>query len=59
MRTILDLVIEDGELTAHFEIQGYPISLKGSFEGDTYTGITSFDGGEFPMIATKKQTEEK
>jgi hypothetical protein len=54
-----DLVIEDGKLTANFEIQGYGIDMKGSFEGDTYTGTTGFDGNEYPMKATRKSAEEK
>ncbi len=54
-----DLVIEEGKLTAEFEIQGYGISMNGEFEGDTYTGIVDFDGNEFPMNATKKQAAEQ
>ena len=54
----LDLVIEDGKLSAKFDIQGYIITMKGSFEGDTYTGTTNFDGNEFPMNATRKPAEE-
>ena len=53
-----DLVIEDGNLTAKFDIQGMTINLKGTFEGDKYNGTTDVDGNEFPMNATKKQTEE-
>ena len=53
-----DLVIDDGKLTAKFDIQGYGITMSGSFEGDTYTGITSFDGNDFPMNATRRQAEE-
>ena len=55
---LTDLVIEDGELTAQFDVQGYGISMAGSFEGDSYTGTTSFDGNDFPMNATRKQAEE-
>lgn len=51
---LVDLVIADGALTAHFDIQGYAISMKGKFEGETYTGTTNFDGNEFPMVATRK-----
>jgi len=54
-----DLVIEDGNLSAKFDIQGYILTMKGTFEGDTYTGTTTFDGNEFPMNATRKQAEEK
>ncbi|MDZ7608508.1 MAG: hypothetical protein U5K79_23645 [Cyclobacteriaceae bacterium] len=49
-----ELVIADGKLTAKFDIQGYMMSLKGGFEGDTYTGSVIIDGNEFPMIATRK-----
>ena len=54
-----DLKIEEGNLTAHFDIQGYDISMKGKFEGDTYNGTTNFDGNEFPMNATRKQEISK
>ena len=53
-----DLVINDGKLIAKFDIQGYGITMAGTFEGDTYNGTTNFDGNEFPMIATRKQAEE-
>jgi hypothetical protein len=53
-----DLVIADGKLTAKFDIQGYMLSMKGSFEGDTYTGTVNIDGNEFPMIATRKAAEK-
>jgi len=54
-----DLVIADGKLTAKFDIQGYLMTLKGSFEGDTYTGTVNIDGNEFPMIATRKPAADK
>jgi len=54
-----DLVIADGKLTANFEIMGYQMSMKGGFEGDTYTGTVNIDGNEFPMIATRKPAAEK
>jgi hypothetical protein len=53
-----DLVITDGKLTAKFDIQGYVMSMKGGFEGDTYTGSVIIDGNEFPMIATRKAAEK-
>ncbi len=54
-----DLVIADGKLTAKFDIQGFVMSMKGTFEGDTYTGSVNIDGNEFPMIATRKPAAEK
>ena len=51
------LIIEEGKLTAGFEIQGYELSMEGTFEGDQYNGMTMFDGNEFPMNATKRQQE--
>ena len=53
-----NLIIEEGNLTATFDIQGNEIPMKGKFDGDTYTGSTTWDGTERPMIATKKKTEE-
>lgn len=54
-----DLAIADGKLTAKFDIQGYVMTMKGTFEGDTYTGSVNIDGNEFPMIATRKPAAEK
>lgn len=53
-----DLKIEEGNLTASFEIQGYEIPMEGTFNGDTYTGTTSWDGNDMPMNATKRLATE-
>ncbi len=53
-----NLVIEEGKLTATFDIQGSEIPMKGKFEGDIYTGTTTWEGNEMPVNATKKKTEE-
>jgi hypothetical protein len=53
-----NLIIEEGNLTATFDIQGNEIPMKGKFDGDTYTGSTTWDGNERPMNATRKKTEE-
>jgi hypothetical protein len=53
-----DLVIEEGNLIANFDIQGYGIDMKGTFNGDTFTGTTSIDGNDIPMNATRKPAEE-
>lgn len=53
-----DLKIEEGNLTASFEIQGYEIPMEGTFNGDTYTGTTSWDGNDMPMNATKRLAAE-
>lgn len=52
-----DLVIEDDNLTATFDIQGYVLDMKGTFEGEAYHGSTSIDGNEFPMEAVRKQKD--
>ena len=52
-----DLKIEDGALSASFDIQGYTIPMKGTFDGDTFTGSSSIDGNEMPINATKKKVE--
>ena len=49
-----DLVLSDGKMSTKFEVQGYEITMKGTFEGDTYNGMTNFDGNEFPMKATRQ-----
>jgi len=50
-----DLVIEEDKLTANFDIQGYVLDLKGTFDGEAFHGSTSIDGNEFPMEAVRKQ----
>ena len=50
-----DLIIEEDKLTASFDIQGYVLDLKGSFDGEAFHGSTSIDDNEFPMEAVRKQ----
>ena len=50
-----DLVIEEDKLTANFDIQGYVLDLKGTFDGEAFHGSTSIDGNEFPMEAVRKK----
>ena len=50
-----DLVIEEDNLTATFDIQGNVLDLKGTFDGEAFHGSTSIDGNEFPMEAVRKQ----
>ena len=52
-----NLIIEEGKLSASFEIEGYELMMVGSFEGGTYTGTTTIDTYEIPMNATKRQQE--
>jgi len=51
---IQDLKIEDNRLTGWFAMESYQLSVKGDFEGNKFTGITSIDEYEIPMNATKK-----
>ena len=50
-----DLVIEEDKLTATFDIQGYVMDLKGTFDGEAFHGSTSIDGYEFPMEAVRQK----
>lgn len=50
-----DLVIKESDFAASFEIGGYVITMKGAFEGDTYTGTSAYEENEWPMNATRKQ----
>ena len=51
-----DLVIEENNLTATYDFQGNLVDFKGTFEGNTFKGLsTSIDGNEFPMEAVRKQ----
>ena len=52
-----DLKIEDGKLSAVFYIEGYKIPVKGTFEGDKFTGSSTWEGNERPINATKKKVE--
>jgi len=50
-----DLKIEDGTLTASADLQGYILDIKGTFNGNVYSGTVGADGNEFPMEATRKE----
>lgn len=53
-----DLKIVDGKMTATFYIESYEIPMKGTFEGDKFTGSSSWEGNEMPIDATKVATTE-
>jgi hypothetical protein len=50
-----NLVIEDDSLKATYDIQGYILELEGTFSGETFKGISTIEGYEFPMDATRKK----
>jgi len=50
-----DLVIEEDKLTATYDFQGNLVDFKGTFEGDTFKGLSSSGGNEYPMEAVRKQ----
>ena len=50
-----DLVIEDDNLTATYDFQGNLVDFKGTFEGDTFKGMSSAGGYEIPMEAQRRQ----
>ena len=50
-----DLVIEDDNLTATYDFQGNLVDFKGTFEGDTFKGMSSSGGYEIPMEAQRRQ----
>ncbi len=50
------ITIEDGNMQSEFSFQGYTLDLKGTFEGDAFTGNISLDEyTQFPVTATKKE----
>lgn len=49
-----DLVIEDDKLTATYDFQGNLVNFEGTFEGDTFKGLSSAMGYEFPIEAIRK-----
>lgn len=55
---LYDLEIADGKMTGKFDIQGYEIPMKGTFEGDKFTGSSSWEGQEMPINATKVAATE-
>ena len=50
-----NLVIEEDKLKASYDIQGYVLDLEGTFEGETFKGLSNIDGYEFPMEAIRKK----
>jgi len=50
-----DLVIEDDKLKASYDIQGYVLDLEGTFDGDTFNGLSTIDNYEFPMDAIRNK----
>jgi len=50
-----NLVIEDDNLKATYDIQGYVLELEGTFSGETFKGISTIEGYEFPMDAVRKR----
>ena len=48
-----DLLIEDDKLKATYDIQGYILFLEGTFSGETFSGVSTIEGYEFPMDATR------
>lgn len=52
-----DLKIEDGKMTATYYIESYEMPIKGTFEGDKFSGSTSWDGNEMPINATKRKVD--
>jgi len=48
-----DVAIEGGQLTFTMNVQGFPCSVKGTFEGDSFTGEVAVEGMALPMKATK------
>jgi len=49
-----DVAIEGNALTSSFSVQGYEVSMKGNFEGETFKGNIEVGGYEFPITATRK-----
>ena len=50
-----DLKIENGQLTANFDMMGNTIDMKGSFEGDVFNGTMSAGGYDIPFKATRSK----
>ena len=50
-----DLVIQDGKLTANFDMQGNTIDVSGSFNGDLFDGKIGAGGFEMPFKATREK----
>ena len=49
-----DVVLDGNELSFKMNVQGFPCVVKGTFEGDKFSGIVSVEGYELPLIASRK-----
>lgn len=45
--------VEDNQLSGTFDMQGYELELKGSFEGENLQGTIGADGNTFPLKASR------
>jgi hypothetical protein len=50
-----DLVINEENLTANFDYQGYTVNMFGDFEGNQLKGNMAVEGFELPYVATKQE----
>lgn len=50
---LLDLKIEDGNLTAKLDAEGYPMDIKGTFKDDVFSGELITSDFTIPFTANK------
>ena len=55
--TLNDLTIVNNTLTAKFNVQDMVIDYRGTFSGDTFTGTSSSEFGEFKLEGKRKTVE--
>lgn len=49
-----DIAVSQNEMSFKIAFDGYPITISGVFDGDTYTGVISVEGMKIPLLAKKK-----
>ena len=49
-----DLKVEGNDISYNIVVMGYPVTIKGSFEGDVLKAVASVEGYELPFEAKRK-----
>ncbi len=50
-----NVVVEGNTMKFNIDVDGFPVTISGSFEGDTYTAVASVEGMEIPLVAKRKR----
>ena len=50
-----DVKVEGNKMKFNIVVDGFPVAISGTFEGNKYTAVCSVEGMEIPLVATKKE----